>query len=276
MINRICSPRATPNMHFDLLSGTSRALYCQILSPVRRLQLEKTPKNGNAKSTNHGELWTTIYPPRMAPFGLKLRQNAFQARWNISCFDPKLFFSDVFFRFFSVSKLPKNWKLPILEELGIFRHHRRVRLEKWPPMKRFSGLYDFWRRGKRWHFDFFLDFWPKIIFTISRKWCCITKMPVASRLSGVQTNSPQKDFDVARNLLQKTFSRKFFTLRRTVFFYKRFFPLGIFLQRFFFQKLFFPLGIFFPREAFFFFEERWLRLGYREPLSLSSSAEPQS
>ena len=173
-------------------------------------------------------------------------------------------------------EIAKKWKTVNFEELGIFRHHRHVGHEKWPPMKRFSSLYDVWRRGKRWHYDFFLDFWPKIIFTISRKWCCITKMPVASRLSGVQTNSPQKDFDVARNLLQKTFSRKFFTLRRTVFFYKRFFPLGIFLQRFFFQKLFFPLGIFFPREAFFFFEERWPRLGYREPLSLSSSAEPQS
>ena len=94
---------------------------------------------------------------------------------------PNFFFGCVF-RFVPVSKLPKNWKLPILEELGIFRHHRRVRHEKWPPMKRFSSLYDSWRRGKRWHYDFFLDFWPTIIFTISRKWCCITKLRSSQNL----------------------------------------------------------------------------------------------
>ena len=174
-------------------------------------------------------------------------------RFFFSTFDPICFSqfreNDVALR---SCEIAKKWKTVNFEELGIFRHHRHVGHEKWPPMQRFSGLYDVSRRGKRWHYDFFLDFWPKIIFTISRKWCCITKMPVASRLSGVQTNSPQKDFDVARNLLQKTFSRKFFTLRRTVFFYKRFFPLGIFLQRFFFRSFFILWGFYSRPKDFFF------------------------
>ena len=77
-------------------------------------------------------------------------------------FRPRNFFFGCVFRFlFPVLKLPENWKLPVLEELGIFRHHRRVRHEKWPPMKRCSSLYDVSRKGKRWHYDFVLDFWSR-------------------------------------------------------------------------------------------------------------------
>ena len=71
------------------------------------------------------------------------------------------FFRMCFSDLFSVSKQPEHWKLPVWGELGIFGHHRHVGHEKLPPMKRFSSLYDVWRRGKSWHYDLFLDFWPK-------------------------------------------------------------------------------------------------------------------
>ena len=83
-------------------------------------------------------------------------------------FRPQTFFFGCVFRIFPVSKQPKNWKLLVFEELGIFGRHRQVGHEKWPPMKRFSGLYAFWQRGKRLRLYFFLDFWAKMTFTISR------------------------------------------------------------------------------------------------------------
>ena len=54
-----------------------------------------------------------VYPPRMAPFGLKLWENAFQMIPNISFFDvEKNFDKNVW------SKTPlKIDKLPVLEEL---------------------------------------------------------------------------------------------------------------------------------------------------------------
>ena len=79
--------RAGPQHAFKNFSGTPRSVYCLNLSPVRRLQLDKTPKKRNAKNRKNGELRTAVYPPRMAPFVLKLGQNAFQAIPNISHFD---------------------------------------------------------------------------------------------------------------------------------------------------------------------------------------------
>ena len=64
----------------------------------------------------------------------------------------------------------------VVKTWWFFQHHRHVGHEKWPPMKRFSGLYDFWRKGKRWHYDLFLDFWSKMTFVNLGKWFCITKL----------------------------------------------------------------------------------------------------
>ena len=82
-----------PNIYLKKKSGTSRSVYRQIFSPVRRLQLDKTPKNRNAKNRKNGELRTAVYPPRMAPFVLKLSQDAFQTIPNISYFDSEQLFS---------------------------------------------------------------------------------------------------------------------------------------------------------------------------------------
>ena len=48
-----------------------------------------------------------------------------------------------------------------LDELWIFERYHDVRLEKLPQMSKKSALYDFWWRGKKGDFDFFLDFWAK-------------------------------------------------------------------------------------------------------------------
>ena len=45
-----------------------------------------------------------------------------------------------------------------LEELWIFERYHEIRLEKSPQMSKKSALYDFWLRGKKIDFDFFLDF----------------------------------------------------------------------------------------------------------------------
>ena len=60
-------------------------------------------------------------------------------------------------------------------ELRIFGRHWQMRLEKWPLMKLFSGLYDFWRRGKRSRFYLLVDFWPKSDFR-KKVMCVITKV----------------------------------------------------------------------------------------------------
>ena len=83
----ICSTR-WPRYARKNESGSSRSVRCQSFSPVRPLSAEKTLKNRNEKNRKNGELWTAIYPPRMAPIGLKLGQNAFQTIPNISFFDP--------------------------------------------------------------------------------------------------------------------------------------------------------------------------------------------
>ena len=55
-------------------------------------------------------------------------------------------------------------------------------------MKRFSGLYDFWQRGKRLRLYLFLDFWAKMTFTISRTLVThheVTKLLRARNIIGV-------------------------------------------------------------------------------------------
>ena len=78
--------RARPQHALNKFSGTSRSVYCQIFSPVRRLQLDKTPKNRNAKNQKNGELRTAFCPSGMAPFSLKLWESAFRNTSNISYF----------------------------------------------------------------------------------------------------------------------------------------------------------------------------------------------
>ena len=100
---------------------------------------------------NFVKLWPAVYPPRMAPFGLKLWENAFQTIPDISFFDvaqKKLakIFDKIFVKILFRRKIDK---LPVFAELWIFGRNRQMRLEKLPPKFWFSTLYDFWRRGKK-------------------------------------------------------------------------------------------------------------------------------
>ena len=52
-----------------------------------RCHLDGRPKIEVWQILKIAKLWMAIYPPRIAPFGLKLGQNAFQTIPNISCFD---------------------------------------------------------------------------------------------------------------------------------------------------------------------------------------------
>ena len=76
-----------------------------------------------------------VYPSNMAPFGLKLWENAFQTIPNISFFDVE----KKNWRKFSIKKIVKNFflrkidKLPVFAELWIFGRNRQMRLEKLPP-----------------------------------------------------------------------------------------------------------------------------------------------
>ena len=74
-----------------------------------------------------------VYPPRMAPFGLKLWENAFQMIPDISFFDAggkKI--DKIFDKNFRLKNSPKNCfrKLPVLEERRYFGPHQQIRLEK--------------------------------------------------------------------------------------------------------------------------------------------------
>ena len=97
-------------------SGSSRSVCCQSFSSVRRLEATKTPKNRNEKKC---KLWTGVYPPRIAPFGLKLWENAFQTIPDISFFDATKLFFDKNFRQKKIAtpKISKISKVPVLEEL---------------------------------------------------------------------------------------------------------------------------------------------------------------
>ena len=68
----------------------------------------------------------------MAPFGLKLWENAFQVIPDISFFDTKKqFLANIFDGNFRQKKIrQKIDKLPVLEELWNFGRNRQMRLEK--------------------------------------------------------------------------------------------------------------------------------------------------
>ena len=68
----------------------------QSLSSVRPLEATKTPKNWNKKNRKHVKLSRAVYPPRMAPIGLKICQRPFQVISNIWFFDPQNFFGGHF------------------------------------------------------------------------------------------------------------------------------------------------------------------------------------
>ena len=75
-----------------------------------------------------------VYPSNMAPFGLKLWENAFQTIPNISFFDAE----KILAKFIDENLRPENFrqkinKLPVFAELWIFGRNRQMRLEKLPP-----------------------------------------------------------------------------------------------------------------------------------------------
>ena len=76
-----------------------------------------------------------VYPSNMAPFGLKLWENAFQTIPNISFFDAEIFFWQKFLmKIFVKKKIRRKIdKLPVIAELWIFGRNRQMRLEKLPP-----------------------------------------------------------------------------------------------------------------------------------------------
>ena len=113
------------------------------------------------------KLWPAVYPSRMAPFGLKLLENAFQTIPNISFFDAEKKNWQIFLMIFVKNKIRRKIdKLPVFAELWNFGCNRQMRLEKLPPKFWFSTLYAFWRRGKRDSFCFFPDFQPKMTSTL--------------------------------------------------------------------------------------------------------------
>ena len=75
--------------------------FCQFWNPWARMMAPNFRRNFRR---NFVKLWPAVYPSRMAPFGLKLWENAFQTIPNISFFDSrKIFrpdFSKIFWRFF--------------------------------------------------------------------------------------------------------------------------------------------------------------------------------
>ena len=73
-----------------------------------------------------------VYPSNMAPFGLKLWENAFQTIPNISFFDAeKIFLAKIFDENFRQKKNRRKIdKLPVFEELWLFGRNWQRRLEK--------------------------------------------------------------------------------------------------------------------------------------------------
>ena len=71
----------------------------------------------------------------MAPFGLKLWENAFQTIPDISFFDvEKKKMAKIFDKIFVKKNFRRKIdKLPVFAELWIFGRNRQMRLEKLPP-----------------------------------------------------------------------------------------------------------------------------------------------
>ena len=76
-----------------------------------------------------------VYPSNMAPFGLKLWENAFQTIPNISFFDAeKIFLAKIFDENFRQKKIRRKIeKLPVFAELWNFGRNGQMRFEKLPP-----------------------------------------------------------------------------------------------------------------------------------------------
>ena len=150
-----------PRMILQKISGH----FCQFWNPRARMMASNFRRN-------FVKLWPAVYPPRMAPFGLKLWENAFQTIPDISFFDvEKKKLAKISDKIFHQKKIRRKIdKLPFFAELWIFGRNRQMRLEKLPPKFWFSTLYDFWRRGKRDSFNFFPDFRPKLTSTVFVFW----------------------------------------------------------------------------------------------------------
>ena len=102
------------------------------------------------------KLRTAVYPPRMAPIGLKLGENTFQTIPDVSFFDVKKNCQTNFKDFWWLTH-----DFLVLEKLEHFKHHHRILLEKWPRLAESSSLYVPWRRGSRTIEGFFRWFWIK-------------------------------------------------------------------------------------------------------------------
>ena len=113
------------------------------------------------------KLWTAVYPSKIAPIGVKLRENAFQVIPDISFFDGTNTFCDqkfvVFFLFVNSQNIFS--KVPVLEELCRFTHQCRMQLENSLPELSVSAFYDPWRRGKKGKNCFCREFWPQKTYT---------------------------------------------------------------------------------------------------------------
>ena len=68
-----------PRMILQKISGH----FCQFWNPRARMMASNFRRN-------FVKLWPAVYPPRMAPFGLKLWENAFQTIPDISFFDVEI------------------------------------------------------------------------------------------------------------------------------------------------------------------------------------------
>ena len=130
--------------------------FCQFWNPRARMMASNFRRN-------FVKLWPVVYPPRMAPFGLKLWENAFQTIPDISFFDVEKKMANIFDKTIHQKKFRRKIdKLPFLAELWIFGPNRQMRLEKWPPKFWFSALYDFGRGVKDIVSFFAPDFRPKL------------------------------------------------------------------------------------------------------------------
>ena len=97
------------------------------------------------------KLGTAVYRPKMAPFGFKLWENAFQMIPDISFFDTdKELLANIFDENFRQKIFRWNIsKLPVLEELWLFGRNRQMCLENDPRSFDFQLSTNFGRRVKQ-------------------------------------------------------------------------------------------------------------------------------